>query len=52
MADMFLDGKPVKLSKNGSDVICCCFLDWNKMEERLGVNRRLLFVRVDCNLEV
>ena len=22
MADPFLDGKPVKLSKNGSDVIC------------------------------
>ena len=26
-ADPFLDGKPVKLPKNGSDVICfcCCF---------------------------
>ena len=26
MADLFLDGKPKKLSKNGSDVICFCFL--------------------------
>ena len=31
MAEPFLDGKPMKLSKNGSDVICCflflfCFL--------------------------
>ena len=50
VADPFLDGKPMKLSKNGSDVIFF-FLDWNKMEKRLGVNRRLLSVRVDCNLE-
>ena len=28
MLDLFLDGKPVELSKNGSDMIwgCCCFL--------------------------
>ena len=26
VADPFLDGKPMKLSKNGSDVICCFFL--------------------------
>ena len=25
MADPFLDRKPMKLSKNGSDVICCFF---------------------------
>ena len=26
MADPFLNGRPMKLSKNGSDVICCCCL--------------------------
>ena len=25
MADPFLDGKPMKLSKNGSDMVCVLF---------------------------